>query len=132
MIETPQFVVDALRARHPDVACVYVPSMRLFHLRVFWGGQWKHIRWIEQRTEGMQPNQRGAFLWPNLWNTVEWLNQKDTWGKAQNSWQLKALQEHLLTKPTEHRQKVKKAKVSEMVRLGMAPELAWAFRKSGL
>lgn len=129
MIPTPKFVADALKARHPNVACVYSLQFRLFRLQAFWGGSWKHLRWIERRTPEMPAHERGEFIWPDLWNTVEWLNQTDTWGKAGNDMQLRMLQEHMLNRPTARKKAIQRAKLSDMVRYGMAPELMHAMKK---
>lgn len=122
MIETPQYVREALVARHPAVGCHYSMERQRFRLIVYWNGRHGTLRWLE--------GPRGEFVWPDLYNTIEWLNKRDSWGSETR--QAQKLMVDALNAKNYQRQQIRRAKVSDMVKNAMAPHVAWALKKDKL
>lgn len=141
-METPREVKEALAAKHPWVGCYWSPERKRFRLVVFWAGRYTHLRWITRRRmltkvfpDGRQeremepvPQADGPFVWPDLYNTVEWLNQTDSWG-ATGGQEAKLMSMALEDYNQRHR-KLRVARSSDMVRNGLAPEIRWHMNKA--
>lgn len=122
MIETPQYVKEALVARHPAVGCHYSMERQRFRLIVYWNGRHGTLRWLE--------GPRGEFVWPDLYNTIDWLNKRDSWGSE--SAQAQKLMLDALNAKRSLRDRVRRAKLSDMVKCEMAPHVKWALKKDGV
>lgn len=141
-METPREVKEALAARHPWVGCFWSPERRRFRLIVFWAGRFTHLRWITRRRyltkvfpDGRTerelepvPQADGPFVWPDLYNTLEWLNQTDSWGSE--TAQAQKMMQEALEQYNQRSRVIRKAKVSDMVRNGLAPEVRWHMKRA--
>ena len=88
MLRAPKYLDDALRAIDPELSLRFEPRASLFFIaRKPFGGRLTQVtKWICKPCN--RPPCRG-FLWPDWFNTVEWVLQAD-WAAASNGLTLDA------------------------------------------
>lgn len=116
----PAHVQSVLSARWPDVTCKLSPSANRFLLISQKDGKAKLLRVMEDET--------GTFLWPDHFNTVMWLSERDgAW--MDNDMKQKRMLSWIDERNAQPEAQARKT-LSEMVRREMAPRLQHYLRKT--
>jgi len=126
VLQAPQYLTDALRAMDPELSLRFEPRISLFFIARQPAGtrMTQVIKWI--CAPCVRAPCRG-FLWPDWFNTVEWIREAD-WGAADNrlslAAKLSALDQHSETAEKKHDEAA-----SDRIHGELKPMTAYALRK---
>lgn len=118
-MNVPELIQEALALRHPFVSCLWEASRQRYILVYRRDGKAAILRVLE--------TEEGHFLHPDLWNTVVWLNERDCAWMDNYARRERFLK--MLDQTQEKQEQIKRANLSDMIRMGLAPKLRHEMRK---